>query len=81
MYSFLRKLKIDLKDGNKLEMGSLGNINGLLSEPVGPSMALSSKVYMDDQTRQEILGTVDTNPVFKESDLSYMKEFFKSKNN
>ncbi len=41
-------------------MVSLGNVGGLLMEPVNPSNSITKKVYMDDKTRQEILGSVNT---------------------
>jgi len=60
IYSFLRKLNVDLETSKGLDVTSLGNVDGMIMEPISPQNSLSRSVYLDDETRKSILGTVET---------------------
>ena len=68
-----------MKDAN-IDITSLGNVNGLIMEPVSPQNTITKRTYMDDQTRKSILGSVSTSPIFSQSDIDFMKVHFSSNN-
>ena len=47
IFSFLRKFNVDMKDAN-IDITSLGNVNGLIMEPVSPQNTITKRTYMDD---------------------------------
>ncbi len=50
------------QNSSDLEALTVGNVDGLLVEPINPSLSISSKYYLDDVTRLEILGSLRTDP-------------------
>ena len=72
IYSFLRKLNISEelherqqeleKKGyeERPELLTQDNVNGLLIEPLNPSHSITQKYYLDNDTRKQILGKLNT---------------------
>ena len=74
IYSFLRKnttldhLELIYRNKVKDQLEDIGDIEGLLMEPINPSYSVSSKTYMDKNARSQVLGKRDTSLNFKEAD-------------
>ena len=55
LYSFFRKFRGDTDDDSDLDDDD-GNIDGLLAEPLNPSMTVSNQFALDRSTRKKLLG-------------------------
>lgn len=58
-----------MKEGDNVDFTSLGNVNGLLSEPVNPSLTLSNRMTMDEDARKAILGKFEHEELLDENHL------------
>ena len=54
LYSFFRKFREDTDDNNLEDDDE--NIDGLLAEPLSPSMTVSNQFALDRSTRKKLLG-------------------------
>lgn len=79
IYSFLRKFQIyqDNKS-KKLKMEKftpLNTFDGLLVEPMNPSMLVTKKYLLDKKTRFEISGKLSSHKMLHPSELKELKNF------
>lgn len=64
IFSFLHKLNQEahehIRKGGNPDFTVADNVNGMLVEPLNPSYAISKHYYIDDKTRKDLLGKLDT---------------------
>ena len=76
LYSFLRKLDRLNHESKKIDFDTIGNINGLLVEPLNPSHTISKQYYLENKIRKKIMGVLDTRPKFTRAELKEATRFF-----
>ena len=82
LYSFVRKY--NFRKNYAKQMGKEPNIGigkSELLEPLTAASTISQKFYLDDETRSEILNSLNTLPKFNKFQIEQMRNFLKATNN
>ena len=73
MYSFKRKVDQWKHDGSKLKDEVTDNVDGMVVEPLNPSLLISEKYILDDKDRKRVINSSNTKVKWKKEDIENIK--------